>query len=130
VVSHPHDPFGRIDVLRSSRHVRIELDGRLLAESSRPMLLFETLLPGAVLSASRGRGRPARTQRHGDLLRIQGPGVLLLRARRPRDVAGRITNRCTTPNRCATGSASSTNASTVIVDGKRRDRPITPWTAE
>jgi 2-methylisocitrate lyase-like PEP mutase family enzyme/uncharacterized protein (DUF427 family) len=45
VVSHPHDPFGRIDVLRSSRHVRIELGGRLLAESSRPMLLFETLLP-------------------------------------------------------------------------------------
>src|SRR5258708_12645665 len=45
VVSHPHDPFGRIDVLRSSRHVRIELDGRLLAESSRPMLLFDTLLP-------------------------------------------------------------------------------------
>src|SRR6185369_4478236 len=44
VVSHPHDPFGRIDVLRSSRHVRIELDGELLAESNRPMLLFETLL--------------------------------------------------------------------------------------
>ena len=27
IVSHPHDPFGRIDVLHSSRHVRIELDG-------------------------------------------------------------------------------------------------------
>src|SRR5215470_15336630 len=38
VISHPHDPFSRIDVLRSSRHVRIELDGRLLAESSRPMM--------------------------------------------------------------------------------------------
>ncbi|HJT93052.1 MAG TPA: DUF427 domain-containing protein, partial [Mycobacterium sp.] len=45
IVSHPHDPFGRIDVLRSSRHIRVESDGRLLAESSRPMLLFETLLP-------------------------------------------------------------------------------------
>src|SRR5260370_1363549 len=38
-------PFGRRDARRSRRHVRIELDGRLLAESSRPMLLFETLLP-------------------------------------------------------------------------------------
>ncbi len=45
IVSHPHDPFHRIDILRSSRHVRIELEGRLLAESSTPALLFETLLP-------------------------------------------------------------------------------------
>jgi uncharacterized protein (DUF427 family) len=45
IVSHPRDPFKRIDVLRSSRHVRIEFEGRLLAESSRPMLLFETMLP-------------------------------------------------------------------------------------
>ncbi|MGE2716120.1 DUF427 domain-containing protein [Mycolicibacterium litorale] len=45
VVSHPHDPFHRIDVLRSSRHVRVEYEGRLLAESSRPLLLFETNLP-------------------------------------------------------------------------------------
>jgi uncharacterized protein (DUF427 family) len=45
IVAHPHDPFKRIDILASSRHVRIEWDGRLLAESSRPLLLFETLLP-------------------------------------------------------------------------------------
>jgi uncharacterized protein (DUF427 family) len=35
IVGHPHDPFHRIDVLRSSRHVRIELDGHLLGDSSR-----------------------------------------------------------------------------------------------
>lgn len=45
IVGHPRDPFKRIDVRRSSRHVRIELDGQVLAESSRPMLLFETGLP-------------------------------------------------------------------------------------
>jgi uncharacterized protein (DUF427 family) len=44
-VSHPRDPFHRIDVLASSRHVRLELDGELLADSSRPTLLFETMLP-------------------------------------------------------------------------------------
>jgi len=44
-VGHPRDPFHRIDILRSSRHVRLELDGALLAESARPTLLFETLLP-------------------------------------------------------------------------------------
>jgi uncharacterized protein (DUF427 family) len=45
IVSHPHDPYARIDVRRSSRHVRLELDGELLAESTRPTLLFETGLP-------------------------------------------------------------------------------------
>ena len=45
IVGHPRDPFKRIDVRSSSRHVRIELDGQVLAESFRPMLLFETGLP-------------------------------------------------------------------------------------
>jgi uncharacterized protein (DUF427 family) len=45
VVGHPRDPFHRIDMRRSSRHVRVELDGELLAESSRATLLFETSLP-------------------------------------------------------------------------------------
>ncbi|WP_028660805.1 DUF427 domain-containing protein [Nocardioides insulae] len=45
VLAHPHDPFKRIDVLRSDRHVRVELEGRTLAESSRPMMLAESSLP-------------------------------------------------------------------------------------
>lgn len=45
IISHPRDPFHRVDVRTSSRHVRIELDGELLAESTRAMLLFETGLP-------------------------------------------------------------------------------------
>jgi uncharacterized protein (DUF427 family) len=44
-VAHPRDPYHRIDVLPSSRQVRLELDGQLLAVSSRPVLLFETMLP-------------------------------------------------------------------------------------
>lgn len=45
IVSHPRDPFHRVDVRRSSRPVRIELDGSVLAESSRPSVVFETNLP-------------------------------------------------------------------------------------
>jgi uncharacterized protein (DUF427 family) len=45
MVGHARDPFSRIDVRASSRRVRIERDGQLLAESSRPLLLFETGLP-------------------------------------------------------------------------------------
>ena len=42
---HPRDPFKRIDVRRSARRVRVEVEGRVLAESARPRLLFETYLP-------------------------------------------------------------------------------------
>jgi len=42
VFVHPRDPYKRVDTLPSSRHVRIERDGVLLAESRRPVLLFET----------------------------------------------------------------------------------------
>jgi uncharacterized protein (DUF427 family) len=44
-VGHPRDPFHRIDVLPSSRPVRLELDGQVLGVSSRPTLLFEAMLP-------------------------------------------------------------------------------------
>ncbi len=44
-VGHPRDPFHRIDALASSRHVRLGLDGETLVDSSRTMLLFETMLP-------------------------------------------------------------------------------------
>jgi uncharacterized protein (DUF427 family) len=45
VFVHPKSPFHRIDVLNSSRRVRVELDGVSIAESGRPRLLFETGLP-------------------------------------------------------------------------------------
>jgi uncharacterized protein (DUF427 family) len=41
VVGHPRDLLHRIDILPSSRTVRIERDGILLAESARARLLFE-----------------------------------------------------------------------------------------
>lgn len=45
VYVHPRDPYTRIDILQSSRRVRIEVDGVTLAESDRPRILFETGLP-------------------------------------------------------------------------------------
>jgi uncharacterized protein (DUF427 family) len=42
ILGHARDPFARIDVRQSSRHVRVEKDGQLLAETRRPVLLFET----------------------------------------------------------------------------------------
>ncbi|MDX1689815.1 MAG: DUF427 domain-containing protein [Acidimicrobiia bacterium] len=45
VYVHPRDPYTRVDVLQSSRHVRIEVDGVTVADSRAPRFLFETGLP-------------------------------------------------------------------------------------
>jgi uncharacterized protein (DUF427 family) len=44
-IVHPRDPYHRVDVLRSSRHVVVRLGDSVLAESTRPLALFETGLP-------------------------------------------------------------------------------------
>jgi len=45
VYVHPRDPHKRVDILASSRRVRVEIDGETVAESGQPRILFETGLP-------------------------------------------------------------------------------------
>jgi uncharacterized protein (DUF427 family) len=45
VAGHPRDPFHRVDVRQTERPVRIEVDGEVVAETTRARLLFETSLP-------------------------------------------------------------------------------------
>jgi uncharacterized protein (DUF427 family) len=42
---HPRDPYARIDTIQSSSHVEIFLNGEIIADSKRAVLLFETHLP-------------------------------------------------------------------------------------
>jgi uncharacterized protein (DUF427 family) len=45
VYVHPRDPYTRIDILASSRHVVVEVDGVRVADSTSARILFETGLP-------------------------------------------------------------------------------------
>ena len=45
VFVHPRSPYARVDAVRSTKHVRIELDGTVLAEAAGAVLVFETGLP-------------------------------------------------------------------------------------
>lgn len=63
---HIRDPYHRVDVHQSSRRVRVSAGDDLVAESSRPVLLFETSMPvraylprGDVVA---GRLAPSSTQ--------------------------------------------------------------------
>ncbi len=44
IFGHPRDPYHRVDVRLSSRPLRIELDGRVLAETTRARMAYETRL--------------------------------------------------------------------------------------
>jgi uncharacterized protein (DUF427 family) len=45
IAGHPRDPFHRVDVRRTSRPVRIEVDGDVVAETTGARLVLETRLP-------------------------------------------------------------------------------------
>ena len=42
VYVHARDPYKRIDVIHSTRHVQVVVGGEVIAESHKPALLFET----------------------------------------------------------------------------------------
>jgi len=87
VFAHARDVRHRVDVLNSSRHVRVIVDGEVVADSHRPRLLFETGLATRYL--------PARMDVRMDLLSqsghrhpvpVQGPKrPLQPRPRRPNE---------------------------------------------
>ena len=45
IVGHPRDPFHRVDTRPSSRHVVVRVGGETVADSRRPVGVFETGLP-------------------------------------------------------------------------------------
>jgi uncharacterized protein (DUF427 family) len=45
ILGHPRDPYTRCDPIQSTRHVQVRVGGTLVADSTRPVLLFETGLP-------------------------------------------------------------------------------------
>ena len=45
VYVHPRNPYTRVDIARSSRHIRVSIGETELANTRRPVLLWETRLP-------------------------------------------------------------------------------------
>jgi uncharacterized protein (DUF427 family) len=87
VYTHARDPHTRVDILASSRHVRVEIDGRRLAQSAHPVRdrPAASLLP----AAQRHQDRPAAAVRHPDPLPVQGNRQLLVGRHRQGAAPGR-----------------------------------------
>ena len=126
-VAHPRDPFHRIDIVHSSRHVLVELDGATLAESTRPCLLFEPPLPVRcylpredvrtdLLAPSETRTACAYKGQASYLSTATDDDVAWYYPEPLREAA-EVTGRIAFFNERAD----------VVIDGERRERPVTPW---
>ena len=127
IVGHPHDPFKRIDILASSRHIRIEWEGRLLAASSRPLLLFETLLPVRFYLP---RDDVVVELEHSETVSYcayKGPASYFSLPDGPPDVAWAYNQPLREAEPVRGRVAFFDERVDVIVDGRRKERPITPW---
>lgn len=131
IVGHPRDPFHRLDILPSSRTVRVELDGTLLAESARAQLLFEGpvlpvrayLPPDDIRVALQPSSTRTRCPYKGEAfywsLELNGRtiGDLAWSYQTPREEAARIAGLICFFNERVD----------ITLDGKRQPRPHTPW---
>jgi uncharacterized protein (DUF427 family) len=131
VRGHARDPFHRIDVLPSSRVVRVELDGRILADSTEPLLLFETSLPARaylrlddvlmeLLRPSPTRSRCAY-KGEASYFSVEGAGP------DGEDVAWCYEDPLPEVAHIAGRLAFFDERVDVLLDGVLRERPVTPW---
>ena len=126
-IAHPRDPFHRIEIVHSSRSVRIELEGELLAASRRPYLLFEAPLPVRYYlppdDVSDGVLQPSPTRTlcaykgQASYWSVPDEDDIAWSYREPLREAVEVTDRIAFFNERVD----------LIVNGTRLDRPITPW---
>jgi uncharacterized protein (DUF427 family) len=129
-VGHPRDPFHRIDVLASSRHVHLELDGHVLADSSRPMLLFETMLPVRhYLSREDIRAElvPSDTRTCCAYKGQASYWSVTVGGQAVPDIAWTYQQPLHDAAQVRGLTAFFDERVDVVVDGERCERPITPW---
>jgi uncharacterized protein (DUF427 family) len=127
-VGHPRDPFHRIDIVHSSRHVRVERDGEVLAESTTPYLLFEPPLPVRFyLPADHVRMDLLRPSDTATFCAYKGRAAYWSLAGLP-DVAWTYRQPLREAREVTDRVAFFNEDVDLVIDGERLERPVTPWT--
>jgi len=126
-LAHPRDPFHRIEIVHSSRSVRVERDGELLAASTRPYLLLEAplpvryYLPPEDVSDELLRPSPTRTvcayKGEASYWSLPDADDVAWSYPAPLREAAEVTDRIAFFNEKVD----------LVVDGTRLERPVTPW---
>jgi uncharacterized protein (DUF427 family) len=126
-LAHPRDPFHRIEILHSSRHVRIERDGEVLAETTSPYLLFEPPLPVRYyLPPEDVRTDLLRPSTRTSFCAYKGQASYFSLAAAP-DVAWTYPEPLREAAEVTGRIAFFDELVDVVTDGERQERPVTPW---
>ena len=130
-IVHARDPYHRVDVLESSRHVRVTVNGELVAESDRPLALFETGLPTRwYFPPEDVRAEvlvPSET-RTGCAYKGFASYYSVRRAtKRKRTWSGSTASRAATSSAITGHLAFFNERVDIEVDGELQERPVTQW---
>jgi uncharacterized protein (DUF427 family) len=125
-LGHPRDPFHRIDIVHSSRHVVVAADGETLAESRRPSLLFEPPLPVRYYLPPEDV-RLDRLAASPTTSTCAYKGEASYWALDGRDVAWSYPRPLREAAEVSDQIAFFNERVDITVDGERLERPVTPW---
>ncbi len=130
LIAHARDPHKRVDVVPSSRHVRVEVDGELLAESRQPLLLFETALPVRYYLPPDDVRVPLLPSETRSVCPYKGVArwwSAQVGDRLFEDIAWSYPRPVPENPRIAGLICFRNERVDLTVDGERLDRPVTPW---
>jgi uncharacterized protein (DUF427 family) len=128
--AHARDPHKRVDVVPSSRDVRVEVDGEVLAASRRPLLLFETTLPTRYYLPPedvRVDLEPSTTRSVCPYKGVASWWSARVGDRLIEDVAWSYPSPVPENPRIAGLVCFRNEQVDLTVDGERLERPVTPW---
>ncbi|MFF3326352.1 DUF427 domain-containing protein [Streptomyces sp. NPDC002889] len=129
---HPRDPYKRVDALASTRHVQVEIQGTVVADTRAPVLLFETHLPIRyyfpredvrldLFTPTEHRTRCPYKGVATDYWSWAGHGDV------PRDIAWSYPDPLPAVGAITGRVAFYNEAVDIVVDGERLERPVTPF---
>ena len=132
IIVHPRDPATRVQILPSSRHVTVSIDGTVVADTHRPTFLYETAPAAPHLHPQARRApRPAQPDPHRVALPLQGHRRVLVGDHAPtartRTSCGATRRRCRESMQIAGLMAFFDEKVDVTVDGVALPRPTTKF---
>jgi len=128
IVSHPRDPYHRVDIRCSFRHVRVEFDGVVVAESRAPRVVFETALaPRTYLPPSDVDFSVLRASARRSACAYKGRARYWAPTAGGREIAWSYEDPLPDAREIAGYVAFFDEHVTVTLDGQRMPRPVTPW---
>ncbi|MHA7178634.1 DUF427 domain-containing protein [Arthrobacter sp. MDB2-24] len=130
IISHPHDPYGRIDIRGTSRHVQLMLDGHVLADTTRARMLFETTLPARYYLPIEDVVAPLERSSTRSMCSYKGYATwysAIVGDRKVDDIAWQYEHPLSDAAAVQDYVAFFDERLDLVIDGEQQKRAVTPW---